>query len=78
MTDFDMDEISLVMNKVPVYSSTSIEVRANEEAEVETRAICLEASYTELLTEEHKKPKYDNSAYKERIANLKTGGRTKV
>lgn len=78
VTDFDMDEISLVMNKVPVYSSTSIEVRANEEAEVETRAICLEASYTELLTEEHKKPKYDNSAYKERIANLKTGGRTKV
>lgn len=38
ITDLDMDEITLVMNKVPVYSSTSIEVRADTEEPVECRA----------------------------------------
>ena len=38
ITDMDMDEITLVMNKVPVYSSTSIEVRADTEESVECRA----------------------------------------
>lgn len=71
VTDFDMDEISLIMDKVPVYSSTSIEVRADEEEEVETRAICMEASYAEILTENREKPKYDNSTFKDRIAELK-------
>lgn len=68
--DFDMDEITLVMNKVPVYSSTSIEVRADAEEEVETRAICLEATYSEVK-EPEKKPEFDNSGYKERLAKLK-------
>ena len=45
--DFDMDEITLVMDKVPVYSSTSIEVRAGAEEEVETRARCTDAEYRE-------------------------------
>lgn len=68
--DFDMDEITLVMNKVPVYSSTSIEVRADTEEEVETRAICLEATYSEVK-EPEKNPEYDNSEYRKRIENLK-------
>lgn len=69
--DFDMDEITLVMNKVPVYSSTSIEVRADTEEEVETRAICLEATYSENLPQkEPDKPEYDNSKFKERIKKL--------
>lgn len=38
ITDFDMDEITLVVNKIPVYSSTSIEVRADTEEAVEYRA----------------------------------------
>ena len=29
ITDLDMDEVTLVMNRVPAYSSTSIEVRAD-------------------------------------------------
>ena len=45
--DFDISEISLVMNKIPAYSSTSIEVRADTEqdddATVEIRATDLEA-----------------------------------
>lgn len=69
--DFDMDEITLVMNKVPIYSSTSIEVRAGEEEEVETRAICLEAAYSENLPQKPDKPGYDNSKFKERIEKLK-------
>ena len=76
--DFDMDEITLVMNKVPVYSSTSIEVRADTEEEVETRAICMETVYSENLPKKGPKPKfapaqpeYDNSKFKERIENLK-------
>ncbi|TGX99192.1 HK97 family phage prohead protease [Hominisplanchenecus murintestinalis] len=68
--DFDMDEITLVMDKVPVYSSTSIEVRAGAEEEVETRARCTDAEYREI---EPRKPKYDNAAYKDRLEKLKRG-----
>lgn len=40
ITDLDMDEVTLVMNRVPVYSSTSVEVRADsdEGESVEHRA----------------------------------------
>lgn len=70
--DFDMDEITLVMNKMPVYSSTSVEVRTGEEEDVETRAICLEAVYSENIPDpEPPKPAYDNSEYKERFENIK-------
>lgn len=70
--DFDMDEITLVMNKMPVYSSTSVEVRAGEEEDVETRAICLEAVYSENIPDpEPPKLAYDNSEYKERFENIK-------
>lgn len=68
---FDMDEITLVMNKIPVYSSTSIEVRADTEEEVETRALYLETEYSENIPEEPPAPEYDNSAYKTRLEQLK-------
>ena len=38
IVDLDMDEVSLIMNKIPVYSSTSIEVRADTEEPVEYRS----------------------------------------
>ena len=66
--DFDMDEITLVMNKIPVYSSTSVEVRAGTEEEVETRAMCMETTYTENLPP---KKEYDNTKFQERINKLK-------
>ena len=70
--DFDRDEITLAMNRVPVYSSTSIEVRADTEEEVETRAFCLEeVEYSEVLAAKKEPPKYDNSAYKDRLNALK-------
>lgn len=68
--DFDMDEITLVMNKNPVYSSTSIEVRADAEEEIETRAICLEAEFSEAA-QTLKTPKFDNTAFKNRMQALK-------
>lgn len=68
--DFDMDEITLVMNKVPVYSSTSIEVRADTEEEVETRAICLKAEFFEAK-QEPEPPKYNNAAFRDRLDALK-------
>ena len=44
ITDLDMSEVSLIMNKIPVYSSTSIEVRADTEdgEAVELRAYMLD------------------------------------
>lgn len=68
--DFDMDEITLVMNKNPVYSSTSIEVRADAEEEVETRAICLDTEFSEMKREQEP-PKYDNTVFKNRLQELK-------
>lgn len=63
---FDMNEITLVMNRMPVYSSTSVEVRAEGEEDVETRAIYVGTEYTDYTTE--KKPDY--SDYENRIKEL--------
>lgn len=69
---FDMSEITLVMNRNPVYSSTSIEVRAdNAEEEVETRALYMDTEYSENVPAEPPKPDYDNSAYRNRLDKLK-------
>ena len=66
VTDFDMDEITLVLNKVPVYSATSIEVRADEEEDVEIRTLCKDTQYTESVPEK----KMDYSKYENRIRDL--------
>lgn len=67
---FDMDEITLVMNKLPVYSSTSVEVRADTEEEVETRALYLETEYSEYAPEEKPGSTIDYSGYEKRIQAL--------
>ena len=60
ITDLDMSEVSLIMNKIPVYSSTSIEVRADTEESVEYRAELENIEVTEIRTQEpepeHKEP----------------------
>ena len=82
ITDLDMDEITLVVNKIPVYSSTSIEVRADTEESVEYRADTMEeAEFVDLRAEEptpepepepEPEPKPDYHAeYLQRISNLK-------
>lgn len=87
ITDLDMDEITLVVNKIPVYSSTSIEVRAGEEESVEYRAEVLDEVEFDDQTpdepeepEEHEEPEEPeeepekrslHEAYLNRIAALK-------
>lgn len=66
INDFDMDEISLVLNKVPAYQSTSIEIRADDEELTEYRA-----EIEEVIVEESKpKETYDLSEYRERLNRL--------
>lgn len=63
---FDMDEISLVVKKIPVYSATSVEIRADEEADVEERSMMEEVNVT--IPE---KPKDANEKFKERLQAIK-------
>ena len=63
---FDMDEITLVMHRMPCYSATSIEIRADEEEDVEERA-----SVGEIQVLFPDEPKDPVEAYRNRLNNLK-------
>lgn len=65
---FDMDEITLSMNSNPVYSATSIEVRAEmpDGEEVEMRAA---EDGMEMVLENQ--PSFDNTAFKNRVKAIK-------
>lgn len=64
--DFIMTEITLAMNKIPVYSATSIEVRAGENEEVEIRTSECQVEVNDL-----RKSKFDYSKYENKIKKLK-------
>jgi len=72
----DIDHITLVVKKNPVYSATSIEVRAGENIEYETRSVEETIHITEERAEPEK-PFYDNSKYRERIKNINKGDETR-
>lgn len=57
----DLDHVTLVVNKRPVYSATSVEVRAGSEIDMELR----ETDEKPHITVE--RPNYDNSAFKSRL-----------
>lgn len=61
--ELDLDHITLVVNKSPVYSATSVELRADAEVDMETRAID-DGVHLEI---EQQKPSFDNSAYHSRL-----------
>ena len=64
--DLELTEVSIVDNtKVPAYSATSIETRANEEVLTETRALDSGVKIADNTN------KVDNSKYKEEIKSLK-------
>ncbi len=68
--DFDLDHITLVVNKTPVYAATSIEIRADDKTnELEIRAAADDV--IEFIgmnnTDKH------NNAYHERYEKLKQG-----
>lgn len=67
--DFIMTEITLALRKLPVYSATSIEVRAEEEEEVEIRAFESEVTIKDMT--EKKKEAIDYSEYENKIKKLK-------
>ena len=68
---FDMDEITLVMHKVPCYSATSIEVRADVEEDVEERASAGEIRV--IIPED--KPEDPMEGYRNRLNDLKKEGK---
>ena len=71
ITALDLDHVTLVVNKQPCYSATSVEVRADTEVDIETRTIESQPKITEDKPKEPVAPIFDNSAYRERINNLK-------
>lgn len=56
----DLDHVTLVLGKVPVYSATSVEVRAQGEVDVETRCLDQDVQIADNV------PRFDNSAYRNR------------
>lgn len=56
----DMDHVTLVVDKIPVYSATSVEVRADGEVAVETRGMESSVQIADYT------PRFDNSAYRRR------------
>ena len=63
--DLDMEEVSLIMEKVPIYSSTSVEIRAGDETEdVEIRGV----EDTQDAVEEKKTY---NAEYLDRLQKIK-------
>ena len=73
--DLDLDHVTLVVNKSPVYSATSVEVRADAEICVETRSTVTEAELIEEVKTQDPEPApapvFDNTAYRKRIETLK-------
>lgn len=68
ISDLDLDHLTLVVEKTPCYSATSVELRAGVEVDVETRAIEIAPRVTEVVPAA---PEYDNSAFKQRLEALK-------
>lgn len=62
----DLDHLTLVVNKVPIYSATSVELRADGEVELETRSI-EETIQITAAEPEPPAPSFDNSAYRARV-----------
>lgn len=67
----DLDHVTLVVRKSPVYSATSIEVRADEEVSVETRTMEQTPQITEIESKTPESPSFDNSAFRRRVEAIK-------
>ena len=67
----DLDHVTLVVRKSPVYSATSIEVRADEEVSLETRTMEQTPQITEIEAKKPGSPSFDNSAFRRRVEAIK-------
>lgn len=66
--ELDLDHVTLVVKKTPVYSATSVEIRAGADVELEERGREPEAVH--ITVEEAKKPEspsYDSLSYTARV-----------
>lgn len=64
--DLLLDHLTLVVKKKPVYAATSVEVRADDEVDIENRAFESEIKIIDSSTP----PKLDYSDYESRISSL--------
>lgn len=62
----DLDHVTLVVNRVPIYSATSLELRADAEVEMEDRAFGAEPKITVIKGP----PAFDNTPYRKRLEAL--------
>jgi HK97 family phage prohead protease len=69
--DFVMTEITLALRKMPVYSATSIEIRADEAEEVEVRTSECEVNVRDLTEKQQKTVDY--TEFENKINNLRKG-----
>ena len=77
ISSLDLDHLALVVHKVPMYSATSVEIRAGNEIDLEIRSIDVPV---QVETIEPETPKFDNSAYRARAEAIKdhtNGGKKK-
>lgn len=70
--ELDLDHLTLVVNKQPIYSATSVELRAEEKIDIEERAIEQEVKVMIETPQKSEKKHFDNSEYHNRIQNLKS------
>ena len=69
--DLDLDHISLVVRRTPVYSATSVELRAEEEIELEIRSNDEKVQITENGPGKPASPFFDLEAYRRRADALR-------
>ena len=60
----DLDHVTLVVNKCPIYSATSVELRAGGETVLETRTLETTMQMQDSI------PVFDNSAFRDRVKAL--------
>ena len=67
----DLDHVTLVVNKNPVYSATSVEIRADTEIDMEVRTTEQPPQITEVEPKQPDTPFFDNSAFRNRVEAIK-------
>lgn len=67
----DLDHLTLVVNKLPVYSATSVEIRADSEVDLETRTMEDTVRVAEVEHSQPNPPLFDAAAYRARVEAIR-------
>lgn len=68
--DFVLDEVSLIIDKFPVYSATSVECRAETEEEVELRAYDIDVEIEDIASGNKGTNKNSNFKFRNEVIRL--------